>query len=1062
MKILYIGDVHIRNFATFGELDKNGISNRLKLFNYLADDILAYAKKHKVSCILQTGDLCDSSRMSSAELLVARHFLEKLSSISSIDVVLIHGNHDVNLKSDSLVEHNSILSSIVPHRKNIQYVDTEELVTVKGINIHCFPWTLSNEPTYRDADIFMGHGAIAGMKTDTWTFTKGFKQDDLYSHYPLSLCGDIHHKYLFSGYSPEGGSIRYAIQSGTIHQNSFGDGLECGFWVIDYDETTKEVTSEPIFINNKELPHTEHYYEWQTVEELPKERILTRPCRLAPQKNKLLKEIQQTAEIISLQQRFKEFTLKNNMDDYLVPLFDEMHGKATIEESLVPTGVVLQSVKAKNFLSIGELDYSFPQMEDTLIVGQNGAGKAQPLYSKIKTPTGWTTMGEIKVGDKVDNAVGGVATVIGVFPQGKKDIYEITLDTCDGKIRKTRCCKEHLWYVHKCGAYDFDELSELWKHTHNLHEIMSLEQLMERNDDPYLHLIPSLDIDADGKEWWQYGSIESIELVAHEEAQCIMVDSAEHLYVTDDNIVTHNTTLMEAVFFTLTGTTTKGVLLEEIVHENHQNQEMSTEVAFTRGTDEYNVKRTYRKTSDLVLIKNGEPLRCNHIKETQKLIYNILGTNEEELFLFCYFSVKGYQSFASLGNAAKYGVIAKLAQTNQLDAIRDVLSKETKEVEKHKNVIEGAINELLLSETTKKTAYRDIVAKKDASHVDIEAITLEKTVVEAEIAALIEKRQEYQTKNSALNLQKQQLQMLETKVAQLKKDYTEVTTKKKGLLSATCYVCQQKHTPVDSEAQLQRLTLQESNIVTEGKASKEKLTNLQQLIADTVVEPFNSQSLINAQTKLTNIKGVLQSNAALIADIAKLDYIRDEIKEVEQKMQVKQGELKVVTEQITRYKALSKIIDKRGVFVSTLLKDTCELINKELAYILGDVSGFSLELVVDKDIQLQACIGERKNINFNKLSAGETKITEIALISAFQNVFCKVYGLNEGILGYIFLDEIFSYLSAERLEESRTIIEKVNTKRVLITHEVALQSLFPTQVVVSKDGAYSEYMLLGH
>jgi len=179
-------------------------------------------------------------------------------------------------------------------------------------------------------------------------------------------------------------------------------------------------------------------------------------------------------------------------------------------------------------------------------------------------------------------------------------------------------------------------------------------------------------------------------------------------------------------------------------------------------------------------------------------------------------------------------------------------------------------------------------------------------------------------------------------------------------------------------------------------------------------------------------------------------------------MQVKQGELKVVTEQITRYKALSKIIDKRGVFVSTLLKDTCELINKELAYILGDVSGFSLELVVDKDIQLQACIGERKNINFNKLSAGETKITEIALISAFQNVFCKVYGLNEGILGYIFLDEIFSYLSAERLEESRTIIEKVNTKRVLITHEVALQSLFPTQVVVSKDGAYSEYMLLGH
>jgi DNA repair exonuclease SbcCD ATPase subunit len=997
--------------------------------------------------------------MSSAELLVARHFLEKLSSAASIEVVLIHGNHDVNLKSDSLVEHNSILSSIVPHRKNIQYVDTEQVVTVKGVTIHCCPWTLSNEPTYREADIFMGHSAIAGMQTDTWTFTHGFKQEDLYKHYPLSLCGDIHHKYLFSGYSPEGSSLRYAIQSGTLHQNSWGDSHECGFWLIDYNETTKEVVSEPLFINNKELPHAEHYYEWRTVDVLPteQERILTRPCRLTPQKNKLLKEIVQTAEIVSLQQRFKEFTVKNNLDDYLVPLFEEMHNKATIEESLVPTGVTLQSVKAKNFLSIGELEYKFPQTDDTLIVGPNGVGKAQPLYSKIKTPDGWTTMGEIKVGDKVDNAVGGVATVIGVYPQGKRDIYEITLDNG----AKTRCCKEHLWQVHTFGAYIKRKIeSGLYFHSSEFQKVMTLEQLMRASDDD-CNLIPILVKDGIW-EYWTYCPIKSIELVAHEEAQCIMVDSAEHLYVTDDNIVTHNTTLMESVFYTLTGNTTKGLTLEEIVHENHSNEDMTTEVTFNRGNDEYVVRRSYRKTSDLVLIKNGEPLRCNHIRETQKLIYNILGTNEEELFLFCYFSVKGYQSFASLGNTAKYGVIAKLAQTNQLDSIRDVLLKETKEVEKHKNIIEGAINELLISETTKKTTYKDILAKKDASQVDIEGITLEKTILESEIATLIEARQEYQTKSSALNLQKQQLQMLSTKVEQLKKDYLEVTKKKNGLLSATCYVCQQKHTPADAEAQLQSLAIQERNIVTEGKASKEKITELQTLIDGVQVAPFNSQSLINAQTKLANLKGVLQSNVALIADIAKLDYIREEIKEVEQKLQVKQGELKVVTEQITRYKALAKIIDKKSLFVTTLLRDTCELINKELDYVLSDVRGFSLALVVDKEIQLQASIGERKNINFNKLSAGETKITEIALISAFQNVFCKVYGLNEGILGYIFLDEIFSYLSAERLEESRTIIEKVNTRRVLITHEVALQSLFPTQVVVSKDGAYSEYLQLGH
>lgn len=82
-------------------------------------------------------------------------------------------------------------------------------------------------------------------------------------------------------------------------------------------------------------------------------------------------------------------------------------------------------------------------------VGEPGVGKAQPLYSKIKTPTGWTTMGDIKVGDMVSTPTGVDATVIGLFPQGKKDIYEITF--ADG--RTARSCNEHLWEIFgKYGA----------------------------------------------------------------------------------------------------------------------------------------------------------------------------------------------------------------------------------------------------------------------------------------------------------------------------------------------------------------------------------------------------------------------------------------------------------------------------------------------------------------------------------------------------------------------------------------------------------------------------------
>ena len=49
-------------------------------------------------------------------------------------------------------------------------------------------------------------------------------------------------------------------------------------------------------------------------------------------------------------------------------------------------------------------------------------------------------MGEIKVGDKVFTGQGNVAEVLGVFPQGLRLIYEITL--ADG--RKIRVADNHL------------------------------------------------------------------------------------------------------------------------------------------------------------------------------------------------------------------------------------------------------------------------------------------------------------------------------------------------------------------------------------------------------------------------------------------------------------------------------------------------------------------------------------------------------------------------------------------------------------------------------------------
>lgn len=79
------------------------------------------------------------------------------------------------------------------------------------------------------------------------------------------------------------------------------------------------------------------------------------------------------------------------------------------------------------------------------MTGDPKTGKEQPLSSLVYTPSGPKKMGDIKVGDKVCTPDGGTSSVIGVYPQGVKDIYKITFS--DNSTAE--CGLSHLWRVRK-------------------------------------------------------------------------------------------------------------------------------------------------------------------------------------------------------------------------------------------------------------------------------------------------------------------------------------------------------------------------------------------------------------------------------------------------------------------------------------------------------------------------------------------------------------------------------------------------------------------------------------
>lgn len=192
----------------------------------------------------------------------------------------------------------------------------------------------------------------------------------------------------------------------------------------------------------------------------------------------------------------------------------------------------------------------------SILSGKAGTGKAQPLASKVLTDRGWKRMGWLEIGDMVRvPRDGSLAKIVGIYPQGVKDTWEITLE--NGK--RAKCCDEHIWHVLIPNEED-DSRAWIEKDI-TLREIIDsnliargiripIANFIDRLSDDKGRLLGSFDV---GKVFSKYNFIEdsskiiSIERAGRDKMQCIMVDHPDHLYITDDYIVTHNTAVSSTI-----------------------------------------------------------------------------------------------------------------------------------------------------------------------------------------------------------------------------------------------------------------------------------------------------------------------------------------------------------------------------------------------------------------------------------------------------------------------------------------------------------------------------------
>jgi phosphate starvation-inducible PhoH-like protein len=114
-------------------------------------------------------------------------------------------------------------------------------------------------------------------------------------------------------------------------------------------------------------------------------------------------------------------TLYEKIDPYLRPLYDALHDMVDPES--------IPRLTQAGTIEVAPLAYM--------------RGRAQPVFTNVLTPEGFRPIGSLRVGDLVIGSNGEPTPVLGVFPQGVKDVYRVTAQ--DGA--STLACGDHLWTV---------------------------------------------------------------------------------------------------------------------------------------------------------------------------------------------------------------------------------------------------------------------------------------------------------------------------------------------------------------------------------------------------------------------------------------------------------------------------------------------------------------------------------------------------------------------------------------------------------------------------------------
>lgn len=193
-----------------------------------------------------------------------------------------------------------------------------------------------------------------------------------------------------------------------------------------------------------------------------------------------------------------------------------------LEELLQPTMDEIDSIASRGGISLG-VPTGFAELDEVtnglhpgqmiIVAARPGVGKALALDTVLATPEGWTTMGEVEVGDHLMGADGKPTRVVAATEvMTDRPCYEVEFS--DGTVIVAD--EQHQWLTVVGGVAGVRTTREIADSMDAVHEL------------PF----------GDGRKFVE------VRLVLSVPVRCVEVDNADHMYLASESMVpTHNSTL---------------------------------------------------------------------------------------------------------------------------------------------------------------------------------------------------------------------------------------------------------------------------------------------------------------------------------------------------------------------------------------------------------------------------------------------------------------------------------------------------------------------------------------